>query len=72
VHLDSGLRTRSARYSAGSEQGIEERVQMVRGWETAVDALIIVIAAFVLLNAAALIFGADSRDGNDWSEHPRP
>lgn len=44
---------------------------MVRGWESAMGALIIVFAAFVLLNAAALIFGVDSRDGNDWSDHPR-
>ncbi len=43
----------------------------MRAWEATVSGLIVLVAAFVLLNAAAYIFGADSRDGNDWSEHPR-
>jgi hypothetical protein len=32
--------------------------------------LIVLIAALVLLNAAVLRFGVDSRDGNDWGERP--
>lgn len=29
----------------------------------------LVIVGIVLLNAVALIFGSDSRDGNDWINH---
>lgn len=45
---------------------------MARGWEIAVAGLVGVVAAFILLSAAVLLFGVDSRDGNDWADHPRP
>ena len=31
--------------------------------------LVILVAAIVALNAFALWFGSDSRDGDDWSNH---
>jgi hypothetical protein len=33
---------------------------------------IIAVLAGVMFLAAAVTFGADSRDSNDWSWHPRP
>jgi hypothetical protein len=37
-----------------------------------VEALIIFFVAFVLLDISATLWGADSRDANDWYLHPRP
>ena len=35
-------------------------------------AVIALIATLILLNAAVLRYGADSRDGNDWIDHTTP
>lgn len=44
---------------------------LARSLETAM-ALIVLIGALILLNAAVFKFGVDSRDGNDWVQHRRP
>jgi hypothetical protein len=33
---------------------------------------IVFVLAFVALDIAALLWATDSRDGNDWHQHPRP
>ena len=35
-------------------------------------AVIGLIAALILLNAAVVRYGTDSRDGNDWVDHSTP
>ena len=35
-------------------------------------ATMIVLCVIVAFDLAALRWGVDSRDGNDWSVHPRP
>ena len=36
-----------------------------------VIALIALVSALILLDVAAARWGFDSRDGNDWADHPR-
>jgi hypothetical protein len=35
-------------------------------------ALIISLAVIIIFVLTALALGHDSRDGNDWAQHPRP
>jgi hypothetical protein len=34
--------------------------------------LAVLFSILAIANVAALRFGVDSRDGNDWIQHPRP
>jgi hypothetical protein len=36
-----------------------------------VESLVFLTALFLVLVVAPLLFGADSRDGEDWVRHPR-
>jgi hypothetical protein len=34
--------------------------------------LLVVVMVLIVVAAASAVSGADSRDGNDWTVHPRP
>lgn len=53
---------------AGSKR---EGRPLAREWEAVVTWLILVVGALILLSVAVLVFGVDSRDGNDWADHRR-
>jgi hypothetical protein len=42
---------------------------MYRGGGVSMMELLVIVMLVVLLDVAAVVFGADSRDGNDWIEH---